>query len=99
MRLNELTDAEEERLHLLIEEMGEAIQAAGKVLRHGYESSHPNFKNRDSLEAELGDVFYAIALMLGEKDISQTHIEAWQKQKAQKIAQYLHHQCLGDKNL
>ena len=33
---NELSPAEVERLAILAEEMGEAIQVIGKVLRHGY---------------------------------------------------------------
>ena len=54
---NELTPAESERLALLSEEMGEAIQAIGKILRHGYESTGPKtiVRNRTSLEKELGD--------------------------------------------
>jgi NTP pyrophosphatase (non-canonical NTP hydrolase) len=95
MRFNRLTDAEEERLHLLIEEMGEAIQAAGKILRHGYESNHPStpdFKNRDGLESELGDVFYAIWLLGEGKDINPERVGAWQIQKSEKVKQYLHHQ-------
>jgi hypothetical protein len=33
---NSLTPAELERLSLLLEELGEAQQAIGKILRHGY---------------------------------------------------------------
>ena len=38
---NQLTPAEAERLALLLEELGEAQQAIGKILRHGYASTHP----------------------------------------------------------
>lgn len=50
---NELNPAQVELLALLAEEMGEAIQAIGKVLRHGYESYHPVTEdgNRESLDA------------------------------------------------
>lgn len=33
---NQLTNAQAERLHILLEELGEAQQAIGKILRHGY---------------------------------------------------------------
>jgi hypothetical protein len=39
---NRLTPAEAERLALLLEELGEAQQIIGKILRHGYESYHPD---------------------------------------------------------
>lgn len=39
---NGLSPAETERLALLSEEMGEVQQAIGKILRHGYESIHPD---------------------------------------------------------
>ena len=38
---NGLTPAEAERLSYLLEELGEAQQAIGKILRHGYESRDP----------------------------------------------------------
>ena len=38
---NELTPAQAERLFYLLEELGEAQQAIGKILRHGYESRDP----------------------------------------------------------
>lgn len=39
---NKLTPAEAERLAMLAEECGEVIQVVGKILRHGFESYHPN---------------------------------------------------------
>ena len=35
---NGLSESEQERLSILIEECGEVVQAACKILRHGYES-------------------------------------------------------------
>ena len=53
---NDLTDAEVERLAVLAEEMGEAIQCIGIILRHGYESWNPAVRaspnNRRMLEIE-----------------------------------------------
>lgn len=95
---NDLDDAELERLSILAEEMGEAIQAIGKILRHGYESNSPLLHqarehptNRMDLEKELGDVLCAMDMMIGE-DVNGQHIDARRKEKAEKIKPYLHHQ-------
>lgn len=40
-QFNALTPAEAERLFYLLEKLGEAQQAIGKILRHGYESYDP----------------------------------------------------------
>lgn len=95
---NKLTPAEHERLAILSEELGEAQQAIGKILRHGYESCDPTFTsederaptNRENLEKELGDVVFAIN-MLGD-DIYQPAVGRRVLSKAEKIKPYLHHQ-------
>jgi NTP pyrophosphatase (non-canonical NTP hydrolase) len=98
-QFNELTPAQHERLAVLAEEMGEAIQAIGKILRHGYESHNPDeivpederpATNRENLEKELGDVVFAIN-MLGN-DISHRAVGSRVLVKAEKIKRYLHHQ-------
>ena len=57
---NKLTDAEAERLAMLAEECAEVIQVVGKILRHGYDSYHPDdsskTSNRQLLQKELDDV-------------------------------------------
>jgi NTP pyrophosphatase (non-canonical NTP hydrolase) len=76
-----------ERLVLLIEECGEVIQAASKVLRHGWEGSYVNGeKNRTSLERELGDVLAILSLM-GERnsDIHLNAIRVYSGQKLEKL--------------
>lgn len=74
---NELTPAQAERLAILAEEMGEAIQVIGKVLRHGYESFNPDSldprTNRQLLLHELTDVEAAIT-MIG-RDIPELYSE------------------------
>lgn len=93
---NKLTPAETERLALLSEELGEAQQAIGKILRHGYESYNPEVveseSNRRSLEKELGDVFAAVGLLFLSNDIDSFQITKWQRKKTEKVKQYLHHQ-------
>lgn len=65
---NDLTPAEAERLAMLAEECGEVIQAVGKILRHGYESTHPDGgpTNREALRREIVDL-RVIAYMMGLK--------------------------------
>ena len=62
---NDLTPAEVERLALLAEEAAEVIQVVGKIIRHGYESTHPNGgkNNRELLEHELSDLIWTEAYL------------------------------------
>lgn len=80
---NELTRAQLERLAILSEELGEAQQCIGKILRHGYDSHNPvvntGMTNRRELERELGDIALA-------------GIEMRRKDKAINIQRWLHHQ-------
>jgi NTP pyrophosphatase (non-canonical NTP hydrolase) len=97
---NELTAAEAERLALLLEEMGEAQQAIGKILRHGYHSENPDTQdhvdNRMMLEKELGDVSHAIDRMIRASDINREVIANFRRKKAKKVEKYLHHQDGGE---
>ncbi len=95
-----LTDAAIERLSILTEECGESVQVAGKVVRHGWASYHPEDANktinRELLEKELGDVLFAIRLMGYNNDISITEVERHAKGKANRIGKYLHHNHVPD---
>lgn len=92
--INRLTPAEAERLALLAEEMGEAIQVIGKILRHGYESKHPDGgpTNRESLERELGDVYAAMDLLGVSLDVDLHVIQEAADRKRERVQKYLHHQ-------
>lgn len=91
---NRLTPAEAERLALLLEEMGEVQQVIGKILRHGYESTHPDGgpTNRRLLETEIGHVEYAIFRMHEAGDMDPLAVLDAVEEKAEKIGRYLHHQ-------
>lgn len=91
---NRLTPAEAERLALLAEECGEVMQAIGKVLRHGYESTHPagGPTNREALERECGDVYHAIWRLIGAGDIDGNGMSQRADDKAKSVMRYLHHQ-------
>lgn len=91
---NGLLPAEAERLALLLEELGEAQQAIGKVLRHGYESRHPDGgqTNRESLEREVGDVYVALRMMFNANDIRRGAVATREEIKIESVRRYLHHQ-------
>jgi NTP pyrophosphatase (non-canonical NTP hydrolase) len=89
-----LTSEQLERLALLSEELGEAQQAIGKILRHGYESHHPDggLCNREYLERELGDVMAAVTLLTMPRDVLLGSIERYRVAKLKRVYVYLHHQ-------
>jgi hypothetical protein len=94
---NELTEAEQERLAILIEECAEVIQAGTKILRHGYEGHNPTVPNsetnREMLERELGDLEHALIRMELARDVSATKIAERAASKPERILPYLHHQA------
>ncbi len=96
---NDLTAAQAERLAILLEEMGEAQQAIGKILRHGYHSWDPTIvsirTNIDDLVKELGDVTCAIEMLCIAGDLDHVAIQRRTTEKFQKIKPYLHHQEIG----
>jgi len=91
---NQLTPAEAERLAILLEELGEAQQAIGKILRHGYASVNPfeeGPNNRQMLERELGDVIFAIEMLTDNEDLDRYEISNWSERKSTSIQDFLHH--------
>lgn len=91
---NDLTPGQAERLALLLEELGEAQQAIGKILRHGYNSRHPDGgpTNQESLEREMGDVLVALEMLYEGSDLSRISVLEQQSIKSLKIKKHLHHQ-------
>jgi hypothetical protein len=94
---NELTEAQEERLAILIEECAEVQQIACKILRHGYLSANPKMpepreNNQEMLERELGDPQHALQRMGGSGDVSLAVIHDRAVSKPERIKPYLHHQ-------
>lgn len=94
---NKLSPAEVERLSLFIEECGEAIHAATKVLRHGWDSTNPfdggreKPTNRQSLEKEIGHIDNAVSILSQADDIDAKRYMAASKAKRETIARWLHH--------
>lgn len=93
---NRLSPAEVERLALLVEELGEAQQAVGKILRHGYHGAHPDDEekktNRGRLEEELGHVLFSMSFMEECGDLEMVNIEKSARTKKLCVKKWLHHQ-------
>ncbi len=95
LHFNKLTPAEAERLAILLEELGEAQHAAGKILRHGYESGfdvqYTGMTNRQALEQELSDVRCAVNRLTEINDLSFERIKDFTIRKQCIVEQFLHH--------
>jgi hypothetical protein len=91
---NKLTPAEAERLAMLAEEAGEIVQIVGKILRHGYESYHPDSpngpSNRQMLENEIADFEAVFQMMDDAKDVSVAGVEVLQSMRQKR--RFTHHQ-------
>lgn len=90
-----LTPAEIERLALLIEECGEVIQAATKVLRHGWDSYDPTRRgerptNQEALAKEMGQLSFAMDLMAEKEDVRARDIAHAHSEKRKTIGRWLH---------
>lgn len=97
---NKLTPAEAERLAILAEECGEVIQAVTKILRHGYDSYHPDqekdipelrYTNRQKLHDEVTDLVSVMSMLEGNKDIPVIS-EEQVLQRIKRKLEYAHHQ-------
>lgn len=93
---NGLTPAEAERLAMLAEECAEIIQIVGKILRHGYESWHPDDPrkntNRDLLEDEVGDLHGVLEMMRRAKDVDVPVVSMWIEGRINQKMRFSHHQ-------
>ena len=98
---NRLTEAEAERLALLIEECAEVQKAATKILRHGYESHNPHAKtpaeedaetNRQSLTRDCADLSHVIGRLIKAGNIEGLEVAMHASRKASTIKTWLHHQ-------
>lgn len=94
MNYNQLTNAETERLSLLMEECAEVIQAASKILRHGWRTEHNGitYDNLHQLEVELGDVGAILHMMYRADDINVDRVVHNENLKRPILAKWLHHQ-------
>jgi hypothetical protein len=91
-----LTNAEKERLYLLIEECSEVQKQACKILRFGYPDIHPHTKvdNRTILEQEIGDLEAVMDLMYIKNDISMSNVSEAVQRKNEKLPKFTRFQGL-----
>lgn len=93
---NNLSPAETERLSILAEECAEVIQVVGKILRHGFDSKHPDGgpDNRALLALEMGHVYAISQVISFRKDISADAMDESMANKVEDYSKrkYLHHQ-------
>lgn len=92
-------EAKNEALALLVEECGEAMQAAGKCLRHGIDHRNPTEKaaptNREAVAREIGDLLVVIDLLIQTGICTRSEIECRRVEKLEYIGQWLHHIRVG----
>ena len=89
-----ISKEELERLALVAEECAEVIQIINKIIRHGYESYHPNdpnITNRELLSKELSDLI-AVATLLTDTEVLEIADIPTTLRKKQK---YLYYQDIG----
>ncbi len=89
-----LSPAQIERLAWVMEEAGEVVQAAGKVLRHGYQSASPfgGATNKVALEREMGELRAAMQSLESAGDVRGGDVKHWQRKKAIGVWKWMHHQ-------
>lgn len=91
-----LTEAQRERLEMLIEEAGEIVTIGTKILRHGYDSYHPadpaKEPNRNHLEREVADVMTVFERMVAEGDVEGDLLMADFNARWKTKLKWTHHQ-------
>lgn len=91
-----VSDAEAERLEILVEEASEVQKAAMKILRHGWLAEHPDhpngFDNRADLTQELGDLDCAMKRLYRRGDVDSSAVMRASSEKEETIKPYLRFQ-------
>jgi NTP pyrophosphatase (non-canonical NTP hydrolase) len=79
---------EKEILNITLEECAEVIQAISKILRFGWESTHPRdptYTNADHLNEEVGDLLCMIDIMIEKEMLNSEAIQKALLAKKQKL--------------
>lgn len=89
-----MTPAEAERLAMLAEECGEVVHLVGKILRHGYDSQHPDGGpiNRTLLTREMTDVLAVAKRMMEVGDVGEHVADCDIHNSWLKKLRFAHHQ-------
>ena len=93
-KFGELTNEQRERLEMLAEEAAEIVQCCTKILRHGYNSHHPDRPgrtNKKELQDELMQFWAVYERMAYQGELMHINFygmsDLWKKK-----LQYTHHQ-------
>lgn len=92
--MNDLSQAQTERIGKFGEEMCEAGQVIGKIIIHGWTPCGEGiqYDNRSDLEREAGDVLAAIDLLAAGGDINMDRVKAFRDAKRKTITRFMQHQ-------
>lgn len=87
---------EKEAISIAVEEAGEMIQVAAKIIRHNALETMDNntgieYNNTELLTKELADVSIATDLLIERGLISNLEFELYKKEKYNKLLKYIHH--------
>lgn len=82
-----MNQKEKEILLIAQEECAEVTQAISKIFRFGMDAKHPNEdrNNRQRLEEELGDLVCMIGLLMDQKIVNESNVEAAAGMKLKKL--------------
>lgn len=88
-----LTEYEREILTIMMEECGEVIKAASKLIRFGREQRpDTGVHNTDVLATELGDLKAVVSLVLTANLAPFARMERAAEEKREKLAFFLQHE-------
>ncbi len=75
--INKLTQAEAERLTLIIGQLGDVQKIIGNIFLYGYDVIPPGEKktNREILTYQVALLQCSFGILIGSKDVSQTSME------------------------
>ena len=86
--------AQQERISVFLEEMGETIANIGKAQRHGLTSRNPlhshSLTNRELITNETADIMVAIDMLVASGDIDKDLLMECYRKKLPKIVEWLH---------
>jgi NTP pyrophosphatase (non-canonical NTP hydrolase) len=78
-----INNYDQELLTILMEECGEVIQAASKIIRFGADEV-----NLENLEKELGDLYCMIDLLHSNDMVSFTNLDEYANAKYEKLKEW-----------
>jgi NTP pyrophosphatase (non-canonical NTP hydrolase) len=94
--MNDINEAQRERLIKLMEECAEVIHISAKILIYGYDEVNvkkPNGPtNKVRLEKEIGDVVFWTGMLALHNDINLAVSEKHSEKKIDKAMKYTQHQ-------